>query len=327
MSDELPIAGKTYVSSKKAAAVTGYAQDYIGQLARGGLIEAQRVGGLWYVYLDSLTGYKANSADFKPQQPQSAPSYDPESVVSFDGKDYVSASRAAKITGYNQDYIGQLARSGKILSRQIGNRWYVERSGLLTHKNDKDRLLAAVQVESVGLKRPEMPLQPLRQGFPAPQRPLQRDYAGAGPVLTYFKEERRDLMPVVDRETSPLPLVSPVKIRSLAPVPSRTPLRLVSNRIELEEIEENQVPARRSSERVMRIATKSVSALTIVVVLSYGLYSLKDGSKYAGVFPADNAVVSQNDYLAAAAGAVESLTLLIERLVSKELVYLRAPGN
>jgi hypothetical protein len=51
MSDEMVIEGKTYISSKRAAQVSGYAQDYIGQLARGGAIDAQRVGGLWFVNL------------------------------------------------------------------------------------------------------------------------------------------------------------------------------------------------------------------------------------------------------------------------------------
>src|SRR3989344_2053381 len=153
MSDEVFLEGKSYVSAKRASEISGYARDYIGQLARGGLIGAQRVGGLWYVSLDSLTTYQKNADSLTHVQPQKPPQQDLDSIVSFDGKDYVSASKAAKLTSYNQDYVGQLARAGKILSRQIGNRWYVERAGLLAHKSQKDALLGAVQAEAVGLLR------------------------------------------------------------------------------------------------------------------------------------------------------------------------------
>ncbi len=165
MAQEINLGGTIYISSKKAAEITGYAQDYIGQLARAGNIIAQRVSGLWYVVEESLRSYKAKADEFKPTPPPlPPPTVDLETTVSFDGKDYVSAQRAAKITGYHQDYVGQLARSGKILSRQIGARWYVDREGIVEHKKYNDALLAAVQTESVGLQKPEiLPVEPVRE--------------------------------------------------------------------------------------------------------------------------------------------------------------------
>ncbi len=47
--DELTIGDKTYVSSKRAAKITGYATDYVGQLCREGRVEARLVGRNWYV--------------------------------------------------------------------------------------------------------------------------------------------------------------------------------------------------------------------------------------------------------------------------------------
>lgn len=47
--DELVISGKKYISSKRASEITGYAKDYIGQLARGGKVSATRIGRAWYV--------------------------------------------------------------------------------------------------------------------------------------------------------------------------------------------------------------------------------------------------------------------------------------
>lgn len=154
MAQEIDIGGTRYIASKIAATRTGYTQDYIGQLARGGLIEAKRVSGMWYILEESLRNYKEKADLFVPQPPQMPHSKQEADVsVSFDGKDYISAHRAAKITGYNQDYIGQLARAGTILSRQVGNRWYVDRESLLSHQKEKESLLAELQSKSVGILR------------------------------------------------------------------------------------------------------------------------------------------------------------------------------
>lgn len=160
VSDELVIEEETYVSSKRAAATTSYTQDYIGQLARSGAIDARRVGGLWYVSMPSLEAYcdtpqqvRSEAQEGVTHATRHAPELD--SIVSLDGKDYISAGRASEISHYNRDYVGQLARSGAILARQVGNRWYVEKESLLEHKRDKDQLLAAVQAHSVGLMKVE----------------------------------------------------------------------------------------------------------------------------------------------------------------------------
>ncbi|MDZ4227267.1 MAG: hypothetical protein U1D26_02195, partial [Patescibacteria group bacterium] len=186
MTDEVVVEGVSYISSKRASELSGYVQDYIGQLARRGLIEAQRIGGLWYVSMDSLSSYKKSADEYKPQiqKRSSPPPAEPESIVSFGGQDYISASRAAQITSYNQDYIGQLARSGTILARQIGNRWYVEREALLAHKKEKDALLAAVQTQSVGIVRPVVQTAPMR----APEGHREEFY-------TYTRDDSVDLMP------------------------------------------------------------------------------------------------------------------------------------
>src|SRR3989338_10462388 len=166
MTDEITLDDKSYVSSKRASELSGYSQDYIGQLARGGYIDAQRVGGLWYIYLDSLKSYKEKTENEKPQPPQPNTSQDPDTLVFFDGKEFISASRASKLTGYSQDYVGQLARSGKVLSRQVGTRWYIDRQALLEHKKEKDALLAAVQANAVGIRRNES--QPLEEAANPP---------------------------------------------------------------------------------------------------------------------------------------------------------------
>ena len=47
--DELIFAGNKYISSKRAAKLTGYATDYIGQMCRGGNMDCRLVGRNWYI--------------------------------------------------------------------------------------------------------------------------------------------------------------------------------------------------------------------------------------------------------------------------------------
>ena len=69
--NELTIDGKTYVSSKRAAEITGYAKDYIGQMCREGRVEARLVGRAWYVLETSLREHRFGSetAISEPEAP------------------------------------------------------------------------------------------------------------------------------------------------------------------------------------------------------------------------------------------------------------------
>jgi excisionase family DNA binding protein len=54
--------------------------------------------------------------------------------ILIDGKEYISSDRAAKLVGYTKDYVGQLARAGKIKSKRIGRSWYIEEESINKHK-------------------------------------------------------------------------------------------------------------------------------------------------------------------------------------------------
>jgi len=56
--DVLEFNGKTYVKAATAARELGYTADYVGQLCRGGKVDAQLVGRSWYVDEDSLREHK-----------------------------------------------------------------------------------------------------------------------------------------------------------------------------------------------------------------------------------------------------------------------------
>ena len=57
------------------------------------------------------------------------------SDIFFENKKYISVKDASSLTGYSKDYIGQLCRSEKVLSKRVGRVWYVEEESLLTYKN------------------------------------------------------------------------------------------------------------------------------------------------------------------------------------------------
>lgn len=63
MNGDFYIGEKKYISAKRAAKLTGYAMDYIGQLARAGKLDAQIVGRSWFVAEESLLGYKREIVD------------------------------------------------------------------------------------------------------------------------------------------------------------------------------------------------------------------------------------------------------------------------
>ncbi|MFC1731677.1 hypothetical protein ACFL6I_15275 [candidate division KSB1 bacterium] len=133
--ESLVIEGKKYISSKRAAELMGYTQDYIGQLARSGKISAERISGVWYVSEDEFSGLSnkkgngiANESNTKKESNKNPSIEKNKNSITLEGVDYISSKRAAQVMGYTQDYIGQLCRGGKIEARQIGRGWYVPKS-------------------------------------------------------------------------------------------------------------------------------------------------------------------------------------------------------
>ncbi len=67
--DEITIDDKTYISSKRAAAITGYAKDYVGQLCREGRVEARLIGRSWYVFEDSIRKHRFEESETPVEDP------------------------------------------------------------------------------------------------------------------------------------------------------------------------------------------------------------------------------------------------------------------
>lgn len=327
MSDELNIEGKLYISSKRAAEEMGYTQDYIGQLARAGSIDAKRISGLWYVTLESLEGHKAKADAYVPQPPRRQSSdmrrEDIQTSVSFDGRTYISAARAAKITGYHQDYVSQLARDGKILAKQVGNKWYVDQDGIQSHKKEKDALLGAVQAASVGVV------------FPATisTGPAKNPDAGFVTNMSYFSENRPLIPELKER---PENIVFPAE-RTENPATGRIseesiehviPIRIVrsdgtelassyGNSVENTNVSRSVPASSRKTRRtsvLARVLLTTVPALTIVIALSLSWQLLAGKQQFAVRVPG-------NAFTASAYSAFESFSKFIEKTLSSEIEY------
>lgn len=57
-----------------------------------------------------------------------------EQTLEIDGNTYISSTRAAQLVGYTKDYVGQLARGGKLESKLVGRTWYVSEDSIRKHK-------------------------------------------------------------------------------------------------------------------------------------------------------------------------------------------------
>ena len=315
MVDEIQISGKTFISSKRAAKETEYTQDYIGQLCRKGLIQAQRVAGLWYVDLDSLKDYKSGAEKYIPVPPAYTPPRNPETLVSFDGKEYISASRASQITGYNQDYIGQLARSGKVISRQAGNRWYIESQALLNHKKEKDALLAEVQKGSVGLPTKPTPKEIL---VTTVSKEVEKG-------IMEYKTEHAEILPSLTEKQTPKNALE----SQLVPRPAYSPdmsqplaIRLVNTtKVTPEESQKYDVD-KVTGLSIFKGTFKSYRVLIIIAILIVSAGSIYLVSKS---LQSSSSGQTSTNTMSGTEGSRSALLNSIEDLVSPEIIYKRAP--
>lgn len=69
--------------------------------------------------------------------------------ISVGGEKYVKASSIARELGYTADYVGQLARSGKIEAQLVGRSWFVNERSIQEHKRDRYRSTAAKSREAL----------------------------------------------------------------------------------------------------------------------------------------------------------------------------------
>ncbi len=140
MKDTLILEHKVYISARRAVSISGYTGDYVGQLCREGKLDCKRVGKSWFVTEESLLNYRLSTKqEFSVEEKvkttlasSTLASTVSDSII-LDRQNFVSAKRAAEISGYTSDYVGQLCRLGKLESRRVGTSWFVSEKSLLNH--------------------------------------------------------------------------------------------------------------------------------------------------------------------------------------------------
>lgn len=87
--DEMHLGKNKYISTKRAAKITGYAQDYVGQLVRTGKVKATKVGRSWFVLEEDALRLSGKPAALKSPERALAEleskrsNTKPESKISF----------------------------------------------------------------------------------------------------------------------------------------------------------------------------------------------------------------------------------------------------
>ncbi|MDO8574395.1 MAG: hypothetical protein Q7R86_02105, partial [bacterium] len=74
--------------------------------------------------------------------------------IDVNGKKYISVASAARLTGYNSDYIGQLCRGKLIVAVRVGRRWFVDQNSLIGYLElEKSELFPAKALPHVNVGR------------------------------------------------------------------------------------------------------------------------------------------------------------------------------
>ncbi|MFH1178686.1 MAG: hypothetical protein V1711_03140 [bacterium] len=89
--DEILIEEKKYISSKRAAKITGYAKDYVGQLCREGRVPARLVGRSWYVLEAAIQDHRFGTSE--DIGTFGSPEIEPEKKVELEAPRYEASSK------------------------------------------------------------------------------------------------------------------------------------------------------------------------------------------------------------------------------------------
>lgn len=158
--DELEIKGKKYISSKRASEISGYAKDYIGQLARGGKIDATRFGRAWYVSESALLAHMGGAALEEVQAVQEIQPIAVNKVNTSPAKKpilspalyspYNFPKTWSQVTYYedNSEILPSLIKKSTETSDEITNKTIVS-SDTVDKKNDERSVILKKRIESL----------------------------------------------------------------------------------------------------------------------------------------------------------------------------------
>lgn len=123
------------LSTTDASKLSGFSKIYIQYLARTGRVEGAKLGGHdWLIYEDSLKAFLA--------QPRSKGRKGPRKQREIRHTEQgervlLSTAEASAISGYRQDSLLRLLRSGHIEGEKVGRTWLIYEDSLLSYKQRK----------------------------------------------------------------------------------------------------------------------------------------------------------------------------------------------
>lgn len=149
--------------------------------------------------------------------------------IEIEGKKYISSKRAAELTGYAKDYVGQLCRMGKLDAKLIGRNWLVCESSLMEHRFGADALESSTEIPALEHVKEAAPvnvggmggiISPYSRPVPARRQPVFRTPIGARfyPGQVLFYDDNRPLNVELTLKTSVLALKDDARAHAPAAV-------------------------------------------------------------------------------------------------------------
>jgi hypothetical protein len=125
--DEILIEEKRYISSKRAAKVTGYAKDYVGQLCREGRVPARLVGRNWYVLETAIQDHRFGDSEIE-QKKDTEVSHGQVFSSTWETPSYESASKEVlpsinRLRAEFSESVGNLKKESKSQQEDIQDSW------------------------------------------------------------------------------------------------------------------------------------------------------------------------------------------------------------
>ena len=201
--DEITIGEKVYISSKRAAKITGYAKDYVGQLCREGRVEARLVGRSWYVLESAIREHRfGKPADVTTQEAPAEepvdriatwqkPQYAPEtpitvpSLVERPAAESIGTPAIADMQTAWREWFAEKKQSEPVVEQQETAETAAEIEEDLAPEMEEENAVASDEM-SEPLEEERVPVQRVYSDAPVQrfQAPRSLDIAPAQPAFT-----------------------------------------------------------------------------------------------------------------------------------------------
>lgn len=225
----------------------------------------------------------------------------------IEDKKYVSSKRAAKITGYAKDYVGQLCREGRVPARLVGRSWYVLESAIQDHRFGNPEVTRGESIQPPSPSTWEAPRYEASEAelLPVINRLQTTESSNDKEKESEFSQHLQDSWRawfdrVGDIEPIP-PVTAPEPEDKEVNIPIRTvykaiyqapPEELLPHRTRIEDEQENQpVHIKKSKPRLSRGVIRTIQVAGIVLALITSTIAVI-GSGYFDTYILSNRQVS-----------------------------------